>query len=380
MIRYSDDATASSLFTADAIPTIRDRYGLTNNTSNATDRAGHWGAARITAADMTRFLYRASEDKPVGTWLLEVMSRTDAFGSDGFNQAFGLNGLGGVHGSKQGWGCDSFWTYPSCAIHSVGYTDRNFVAVLQLANSYPDPMRDTSTHSAWLVQISTPKPDPIGSLDSVTNPAPGSLSLSGWAADPAAAGYREEVHVYVTGPSGTAGYPGMYTGDRRSDVANVYAWAGASSGFSRTVKTQGAGNNNVCVFAINVDPPRTNPLLGCRSINVRNSFGNLDVVSAGGGTFSVQGWALNPNNPGEQVEIHIYDFNSGGDRGYSGFRANTSRPDVGNAFAGYGGNHGFAMSVPILSGGSHNVCAFSITTGGGDGNTLLGCRTVNVPG
>jgi len=377
MIRYSDDGTASSLFSADAIPTIRDRYGL-NNTSNATDRAGHWGAARITAADMTRFLFQVSRDDAVGPWLLSEMSRTERYGSDNFDQGFGLNALGGEHGSKQGWGCDSFWTYPSCAIHSVGYTDRYFVAVLQLATRYPDPMRVTSTHSAWLAQISTPKPDPIGTLDSVSNPSPGTLVVSGWAADPAAAGYREEVHVYVTGPNGTAGYGGIYTDGSRPDVMNYFPWAGGSTGFSGTVQPQGAGNNNVCAFAINVDPPRTNPLIGCRTIDVRNSFGTLDDARAGAGQIFTQGWALNPNNPGEQVEIHIYDVSSAGQRAF-GFRANTQRADVDGAYPGFGNSHGFVAAIPLLAAGSHNVCAYSITTGGGSGNTQLGCRALNVP-
>lgn len=45
MLRYSDDATASALFTSSAIPTVAARYGL-SATTNATDRPGHWGAAR----------------------------------------------------------------------------------------------------------------------------------------------------------------------------------------------------------------------------------------------------------------------------------------------------------------------------------------------
>ena len=75
MLRYSDDDTATALFTPDAIPAIATRYGLTN-TSNATDDPGHWGAARITASDMTRFLYHASQDPDVGPWLLPVMAQT----------------------------------------------------------------------------------------------------------------------------------------------------------------------------------------------------------------------------------------------------------------------------------------------------------------
>jgi hypothetical protein len=153
MLRYSDDATASSLFTASAIPSVAARYGL-SRTTNATDRAGHWGAARITARDMTTFLYRASKDGAVGPWLIPVMAQTAASGSDGFNQKFGLNALSGTHGSKQGWGNDSFFTSPTYAIHSVGYTSGLFVSVLQIgpASTYPDPMRATATYAARTIQ------------------------------------------------------------------------------------------------------------------------------------------------------------------------------------------------------------------------------------
>ena len=205
MLEFSDNAIASALFSANAVPTIAARYGL-GNTTNATDRVGHWGAVRITAGDMTRFLFRASKDPAVGPWLIPVMAQTAPNGSDGFNQHFGLNALTGDHGSKQGWGCDSFWTAPSCAIHSVGYTDRSFVAVLQLSSDYPDPMRDTSTHAARVIQQATTKPPPIGSLDSVANPGTNVLTAAGWAADPDAPRRPERVDVYVSGPAGTRGY------------------------------------------------------------------------------------------------------------------------------------------------------------------------------
>ncbi|MDX6301815.1 MAG: hypothetical protein QOF53_3029, partial [Nocardioidaceae bacterium] len=153
MIRYSDDATANAFFSSAAIPTIAARYGL-RSTINATDRVGHWGAARITAADMTTFLFRASRDPQVGPWLLPVMAQVAPVGSDGFNQAFGMNSLSGTHGSKQGWGGDQFWSGPRNVINSVGYTDRYFVAILQNSSSYPDPARSTSTYAARTIAAS----------------------------------------------------------------------------------------------------------------------------------------------------------------------------------------------------------------------------------
>jgi len=380
MLRYSDDDTASSMFSANAIPTVAARYGL-GSTINATDRPGHWGAARITAADMTTFLFRASQDQAVGPWLIPVMSQTERTGSGGdagFSQYFGMNTLGGDHGSKQGWGCDSFWTSPQCAVHSVGYTDNKFVAVLQLSNGYPDPMRDTSTHSAQVIAASTIRPNPIGSLDSVTNSAPGVLTVSGWAADPAAPGQTEEVHVYVQAGGTTKGFSGIFTGGSRPDVAGVYPWAGGATGFGRAVETAGEGTNTACAYAINVNPPHTNPLIGCRSVYVQNAFGALDSVTPGVGTFALSGWALNPNDPPSSVEVHVYDFAPSGAHGYAGFLADTSRPDVARVFAGYSANHGYAMTVPSTELGTHSVCTFAINSKGGAFNPIIGCRDVVV--
>ncbi len=147
MIRYSDDATASAYFSSAAVPTMAARYGM-SSTINATDRVGHWGAVRITAHDMTTFLFHAFHDPQVGPWLKPVMAQVAAVGSDGFNQAFGMNSLAGVHGSKQGWGDDEFWSPQSSVINSVGFTDRYVVAILQNSDSYPDPARATSSFAA----------------------------------------------------------------------------------------------------------------------------------------------------------------------------------------------------------------------------------------
>ena len=171
MIRYSDDNTASALFTSSAIPTIAAQYGLPN-TSNAWGNPGYWGAARVTANDMAQFMWKASQDPQVGPWLFSALASTASNGSGadaGFNQQFGLNALTGDRGGKQGWGCDSYWTVPSCAVHSVGFTDRYLVAILQLSSGYPDPMRATATFTARQVQAALVRPtDGEFVLDSAT--------------------------------------------------------------------------------------------------------------------------------------------------------------------------------------------------------------------
>ncbi len=63
-----------------------------------------------------------------------------------------------------------------------------------------------------------------------------------------------------------------------------------------------------------------------------------------------------------------------GTRGYAGFLSAGSRPDVAAANPGYGADHGFRAQVPTVESGRHDVCMYAITTGGGAGNTFLGCR------
>ena len=174
MIQYSDNATASALFTASAIPSVAAGYGLAE-TTNAWGNPGYWGAARITAFDMAKFMQRASTDPQVGPWLLPIMAGTARTGSGedaNWNQYYGLNALSGEHGSKLGWGCDSYWTTLKCAIHSVGYTDRYFVAVPQLGPNLPGTMPATATATAQRVQGSV---RPIADGDFVADPRDGAV-------------------------------------------------------------------------------------------------------------------------------------------------------------------------------------------------------------
>jgi hypothetical protein len=399
MLRYSDDDTATTLFTPNAIPTVASRYGL-SNTSNATDDPGHWGAARITAADMTRFLYQASQDPDVGPWLLPVIAQTAPTGTgqdSGFSQAFGLNALTGDHGSKQGWGCDSYWTSSPCVINSVGYTAHAFIAVLQLGDGYPDPMRGTATYAATVIQQATDAVAPVGNLDSVASTEPGDLTVTGWAADPAHPGQPTDVRLVVTGPSGTKEFDGTSTGLSRPDVAAATPSAGGSTGFTAVVQPQGSGSKQVCAFAVTTSQPAQTQPLGCASVMVSAVDGGVDSVGLRDDQFVVSGWALNIDNPGQQVQIQVSDTAASGTRTLTGFTADDESPAVVAAHPGDGANHAFQAVVPILDAGIHTVCASAgpatpqtqnpgtavnaatITAAAGSDDQELGCRTITVP-
>ena len=166
-------------------------------------------------------------------------------------------------------------------------------------------------------------------------------------------------------------------------MARVLGWPKADTGFVTTVPVTQVGRSTVCVFGIGTGRldgnwvPAINTLLGCRTVDVCNAFGSLDAVSWQGGRLRVQGWASDPNRPGP-VEIHVYDSGPGGTVGTPGSFTGVSRPDVPAVFPGTGPTSGFDVTVPTSGAGPHTVCAFAITTGGGTGNTLLGCRDLTV--
>src|SRR3954452_23455208 len=80
-------------------------------------------------------------------------------------------------------------------------------------------------------------------------------------------------------------------------------------------------------------------------------IGTVDAAASNGhGGIHVAGWAFDPNTTAP-IAVRVYI-----DGAYAGSgTANTSRPDVGAAFPGYGNNHGYSFIVP---GGLGNVCAY----------------------
>lgn len=377
MIKVSDDGTASALFNPAIIPDQAGRYGLTE-TANANP-ARRWGAARITAHDMSLFLYRMSTDAVVGPWLMSVMTQTAPNGSDGFDQRFGFNALSGEHGSKQGWGSDNF-TAQVNAVHSVGFTDRWFAAVLQTggAGTYL-PMRGTADFAARLIQAA-PRPsadNPIGNWEGASaNDL--NATFSGWALDPNDPAAGIQVDVYDTGPRGVRAQR-VTAGDPRPDVNAVLGVPG-DHGFAGRIALVGGGIHRICLYAINVGAGDTNPTLGCREVAVQDSpIGVLDTVTLAGFTLTVAGWAVDSDQRRRPAAIHVYDTRADGSvTGYVLPGPAVARPDVAAAYPGVGPNQGFRNTIRVTGGGSHRACAYAINVDGG-GNSLLGCRNYATP-
>ena len=281
MVEFSDDDIASALFTPDAIPSQAQRYGLTE-TENADD-PGKWGAARISAHDMAVFLYRMSQDPQVGPWLMGVLAQTAPNGHDGFDQFWGFNALDGDHGSKQGWGSEN-WTAQRNAVHSVGYTDHWFAAVLQTGGSGTYyTMHDTATTTARLIQAA-PRVSlaPAGKLESVVaeggtalDGAP--LSVTGWALDATDTAAPVAVDIVDTTPAGVV-TTRLTTGVDRPEIT-LATGASGPRGFTGSVPLTGAGTHTVCAVAID-GGDAANTLLGCQDVVVAAAPASVESVVA----------------------------------------------------------------------------------------------------
>jgi hypothetical protein len=224
--------------------------------------------------------------------------------------------------------------------------------------------------SPWAVgcrSVVVPSGSPFGSVDAVGAPGSGSLSVAGWALDPDSAG-STSVEVYVDGQ-----HRGFFPADGpRGDVARAYPGFGVAHGYGVSLAVAG-GPHTVCVYADNIGPG-ANATLGCGSVVVPSGspFGAVDVVSAGVGSVSLAGWALDPDSVDPtSVEVYV----DGQHRGF--FPANGSRPDVAAAYPGLGVAHGYGVSL-AAAGGRHTVCVYADNIGPG-ANTTLGCGSVVVP-
>lgn len=122
--------------------------------------------------------------------------------------------------------------------------------------------------------------NPQGCVDSVTSPAVGKITVSGWAFDRDSLGKNLQIHVYVGGPAGS-GAPGyaITANAYRPDVNRAYPGVGNYHGFHATISVARRGNQNVYIYAINVGGGNTNPLLGIKNVNIRGGGASPAVSS-----------------------------------------------------------------------------------------------------
>ncbi|MBF0687197.1 MAG: hypothetical protein IR158_05430 [Cellulomonas sp.] len=205
---------------------------------------------------------------------------------------------------------------------------------------------------------------PVGALD-VARSGTGEVTLGGWAFDPDTDG-SITVRVTTDGKQPVS----LVAGASRPDVARVHG-RGAAHGFNVVVPAT-PGPHEFCVEALDSwDGPATR--IACRTVDVNGvAFGRLDTATAGSGTVTATGWAIDPNTT-EPISVHLYVDGTA----VRAVTANLARPDVDRAH-GMGAAHGFSVQLTALP-GTRSVCAYAIDSWGGGPNPLLGCRSVTVP-
>lgn len=214
-----------------------------------------------------------------------------------------------------------------------------------------------------------PSSNPIGNVDTVTVTGGRAVQVTGWAADPDTTSPLP-VHVYANGR-----YRGARTaGVARPDLAAVYGPTVVNHGFDAPV-TVPAGRQEICVYAINAGTGTTNPLLGCRIVNVPDvsPIGSLDMASAAPGRVAVSGWAIDPDAPGPVAVSFSVDGAVVG-----GVSTGVARSDVTRAYP-FASNPGFTTTLSVVGSGTRTLCATATNSGAGTAQSL-GCRAVTLSG
>lgn len=122
-------------------------------------------------------------------------------------------------------------------------------------------------------------------------------------------------------------------------------------------------------------------LTDSRSASSNNPFGYLDFAGAEGNKIRVRGWTFDADDYSQNLDIHVY-VGAPACQGEAHVGvANTYRPDVDQAFAGSGSNHGYDFTFQTKLKGRQKVYVYALNAKGtGGDNILLGEATVDIGG
>lgn len=208
---------------------------------------------------------------------------------------------------------------------------------------------------------------PFGAFDAIRPTAPGQARVVGWVVDPDTTD-PIAIHVYADGTPLLAAWADV----NRPDMASAAPGYGTNHGFDVAVSPS-PNATNLCVYGLNAGHGQGDNPRFCRPIP-RAPFGRLDAIAPAPGGVVVTGWAIDPDTAAP-VTVHVY---SGSDY-LGGGLANVRRSDVGEAFPGFGSDHGFELFVSAAP-RNHNLRVFGINAAAGSGNTMIGTASMIVGG
>src|SRR5262249_17027110 len=131
--------------------------------------------------------------------------------------------------------------------------------------------------------------DPTSNLEQLAR-RPDGLHVRGWVVDPDSAA-PTSVDVYADG----VGVARLSASVSRPDVGAAFPSYGDAHGFDAVLPGVGA---HVGLYAINVGPGFSNPLMGCKFVPGANPIGHVDAVTRQPNGLRVRGWALEPDTDG----------------------------------------------------------------------------------
>ncbi|MDQ1428678.1 MAG: hypothetical protein QOK39_2154 [Acidimicrobiaceae bacterium] len=206
---------------------------------------------------------------------------------------------------------------------------------------------------------------PFGFVDSTVR-IPGGVRVTGWAIDPQTTD-PVAVQVQVDGAVAATGTANVV----RPDVGAAFPASGSAHGYDFTVPVPD-GQHKICVLAVKGS---ANPTLGCVTMTLAaNPVGFVDVMRVVPGGARIAGWAVDPDT-GNPVTVSVVVDGTP----ITSFPADQPRPDIANAFPGYGPNHGFDMTVSVAA-GKRSICVVASNQGPGTANPTLACNTLMVGG
>ena len=377
MIVRSNNDPASKYWNNNIVPTIAAAYGLTS-TYNNPSRPGYWGATHVTARDMAKLMWAVWNDQLVRGWLLTAMANAGASDPDGSNQVFGFNAINGESGSKQGWGCDSYWNGP-CSIGSVGWSDKVMGAVLQTGpRSAWDSMRGTATYTTQAIvnaaRINPPaiagRDDPEGDFGAWLSGDDGlTLYLDGWAFDGSDLSWSVPVRFTLDGTT-VAWMSANGPSPQLAPYGIPY-----NHGFFGAIRLPNTGTYEVCMHATNT-LAGSDQKIRCQTVGVSENperddpRGALDVSLHPNGDIRASGWMFDPNLPWTSINAWIVDNNQ------LVRVISADQPSPWLYPYGVGGAHGFSVDYPLSGYGTHSVCAYMHNIG--LGKSVWTCQSVDV--
>lgn len=220
----------------------------------------------------------------------------------------------------------------------------------------------------------------VGTFDLTRN---ASCEVAGWAYDPDNPATSIEVHVYRDGQAGSGGtfVTNCNASRPRPDVNSAFSIPG-NHGFDCALPTNfhTLGTRNLYIHAIDVNGAPNNVIDGSPKsitctppppprIPAEGFFDRVDDSQC-----RVAGWALDRDNLGRNIPVHIYrDGPAGSGTAVASCIANQSRTDL-NSVMGVPGNYGFNCDLPtnFSSLGARNLYIHAIDLDATGPNNLLG--------